>query len=187
MINSKYYRLVIGGEDYTEYFTFPFVVQRALDETLDFAVVDLPNTRRKEPFAPFTPVEIGRGEHAMSFIVAIDEVEEKIGANRYKHTVTVMEYTKETERILCGAKAFTNPLVRDYTDGQTYTLGLQVLPMTGNEDFFYFTDTTLQDPIRAGLTVSPVVNNGVLSVYADFGISQMAHAADTYTVDLYYS
>ena len=121
MINSKYYRLIIGGEDYTEYFTFPFVVQRALDETLDFAVVELPNTRRNEPFAPFTPVEIGRGEHAMSFIVAIDEVEEKIGANRYKHTVTVMEYTKETERILCGAKAFTNPLVRDYTDGKTFT------------------------------------------------------------------
>jgi hypothetical protein len=121
MINSKYYRLIIGGEDYTEYFTFPFMVQKALDETLDFAVVDLPNTRRKEPFAPFTPVEIGRGEHAMSFIVAIDEVEEKIGANRYKHTVTVMEYTKETERILCGAKSFTNPLVRDYTDGKTFT------------------------------------------------------------------
>jgi hypothetical protein len=121
MINSKYYRLMIGGEDYTEYFTFPFMVQRALDETLDFAVVELPNTRRKEPFAPFTPVEIGRGEHAMSFIVAIDDVEEKIGANRYKHTVTVMEYTKETERILCGAKSFTNPLVRDYTDGKTFT------------------------------------------------------------------
>lgn len=121
MINSKYYRLIIGGEDYTEYFTFPFVVQRALDESLDFAVVELPNTRRKTPFAPFTPVEIGRGEHAMSFIVAIDEVEEKIGANRFKHTVTVMEYTKETERILCGAKAFTNPIVRDYTDGKTFT------------------------------------------------------------------
>lgn len=187
MTNGKYYRLVIGGEDYTEYFTFPFVVQKALDETLDFAVVDLPNTRRKEPFAPFTPVEIGRGEHAMSFIVAIDEVEEKIGANRYKHTVTDMEYTKNTERIPCGAKAFTNPIVRDYTDGQTYALGLQVLPMVGNEDFFYFTDTTLQYPIKAGVTVSPVVNKGVLSVYADFGIAEMAHVADTYTVDLYYS
>ncbi|MBP3699675.1 MAG: hypothetical protein J6J01_09405 [Oscillospiraceae bacterium] len=187
MINIKYNRLIIGGEDYTDYFTFPFMVQKALDETLDFAVVELPYTRRKEPFAPFTPVEIGRGEHAMSFIVAIDEVEHKIGANRFKHTVTVMEYTKETERILCGAKAFTNPLVRDYADGQTYALGLQVLPLAGNEDFFYFTSTTLQDPIRAGLTASPVVNIGVLSVYADFGIAQMAHAADTYTVDLYYS
>ena len=187
MINTKYNRLIIGGEDYTEYFTFPFVVQKALDETLDFAVVELPLTRRKEPFAPFTPVEIGRGEHAMSFIVAIDEVEEKIGANRYKHTVTVMEYTKETERILCGAKAFTNPLVRDYTDGQTYALGLQVLPVLGNDEFFYFTQETILRPIRAGVTSTPVANKGILSVYADFGISQMAHTTETYTVDLYFS
>ena len=187
MTNRKWKHIEIGGEDYSQHLAFPFLIQKALDETLDSAVVELPNTRRKTPFAPFTPVEIGRGEHAMSFIVAIDEVEEKIGANRYKHTVTVIEYTKETERILCGAKAFTNPLVRDYTDGQTYALGLQVLPVTGNEDFFYFTDTTLQDPIKAGVTSTPVANKGVLSVYADFGISQMAHAADTYTVDLYFS
>ena len=187
MRNIKYNRLIIGGEDYTEFFTFPFMVQKALDESLDFAVVELPYTRRKEPFAPFTPVEIGRGEHAMSFIVAIDEVEENIGANRFKHTVTVMEYTKETERILCGAKAFTNPLVRDYTDGQTYALGLQVLPVLGNDEFFYFTQETINRPIRAGVTSTPVANKGVLSVYADFGISQMAHTTETYTVDLYFS
>lgn len=151
MINTKYNRLIIGGEDYTEYFTFPFVVQKALDETLDFAVVELPLTRRKDPFAPFTPVEIGRGEHAMSFIVAIDEVEEKIGANRYKHTVTVMEYTKETERILCGAKAFTNPLVRDYTDGKTFTYlrsyNLSDGGVFGND--LYKTET-LMSPVTVG-------------------------------------
>lgn len=187
MRNSKYSRLIIGGEDYSQYFTFPFMVQRALDETLDFAVVELPLTKRKEPFEPFTPVEIGAGEHAMSFIVAMDDVEEKIGANRYKHTVTVMEYTKETERILCGAKAFTHPLVRDYTDGQTYAVGLQVRPTELDEDFFYFGQTTIDDPIRGSLTRTPIANNGVLSVYSDFGISQMAHAQDTYTVDLYFS
>lgn len=156
MINIKYNRLIIGGEDYTEYFTFPFMVQKALDETLDFAVVELPNTRRKEPFTPFTPVEIGRGDHAMSFIVAIDEVEEKIGANRYKHTVTVMEYTKETERILCGAKAFTNPLVRDYTDGQTLTyLRTYNLYNGGTLGNIYRTEE-LVSPIVTGKTVIPI-------------------------------
>lgn len=187
MRNSKYSRLIIGGEDYSEFFTFPFMVQKALDETLDFAVVELPLTKRKDPFPPFTPVEIGTGEQAMSFIVAMDDVEEKIGANRYKHTVTVMENTKETERILCGAKAFTHPLVRDYTEGQTYAVGLQVLPMELDENFFYFSSTTINDPIRGILTRTPIANYGVLSVYADFGISQMAHASDTYTVDLYFS
>lgn len=160
MINGKYYRLIIGGEDYTEYFTFPFMVQKALDETLDFAVVELPNTRRKTPFAPFTPVEIGRGEHAMSFIVAIDEVEEKIGANRYKHTVTVMEYTKETERILCGAKAFTNPLVRDYTDGSVTAsvYWYDYVDSSGTKMVLRSTKyaTGLKTPINAGKkTISP--------------------------------
>ena len=156
MRNIKYNRLIIGGEDYTEYFTFPFMVQKALDETLDFAVVELPNTRRKEPFTPFTPVEIGRGERAMSFIVAMDEVEEKIGANRYKHTVTVMEYTKETERILCGAKAFTNPLVRDYTDGQTLTyLRTYNLYNGGTLGNIYRTEE-LVSPIVTGKTVIPL-------------------------------
>lgn len=187
MRNSKYSRLIIGGEDYSEFFTFPFMVQKALDETLDFAVVELPLTKRKEPFQPFTPVEIGTGEQAMSFIVAMDDVEEKIGVHRFKHTVTVMECTKETERILCGAKAFTHPLVRDYTEGQTAAVGLQVSPMVGNEDFFYFSQTTISDPFMGSLTRTPVVDKGVLSVYADFGINGMPNVLDTYVVDVYFS
>lgn len=174
MINGKYYRLVIGGEDYTEYFTFPFMVQKALDESLDFAVVELPYTRRKEPFAPFTPVEIGRGEHAMSFIVAIDEVEEKIGANRFKHTVTVMEYTKETERILCGAKAFTNPLVRDYTDGAMRPCYL-FLPKIGDLAWFDYPipDSGFEPELmKAGSFSSPIIRGSMtfypFSSFVDF-------------------
>ena len=179
MINSKYYRLIIGGEDYTEYFTFPFMVQRALDESLDFAVVELPNTRRKTPFAPFTPVEIGRGEHAMSFIVAIDEVEEKIGANRFKHTVTVMEYTKETERILCGAKAFTNPLVRDYTDGKTLVRGILSAFYQDKGDSYEYEITTYDNIPVATMYKSPI-NDDNITIYADdFGIGLGAVSAAT--------
>jgi hypothetical protein len=177
MTNSKYYRLVIGGEDYTEYFTFPFVVQKALDETLDFAVVDLPNTRRKEPFAPFTPVEIGRGEHAMSFIVAIDEVEEKIGANRYKHTVTDMEYTKNTERIMCGAKAFTNPLVRDYTDGNTLVRGVLCAFYQDRGDSYEY-EITSYNNLPVGTLYRSPINDDDITIYADdFGIGLGAISA----------
>lgn len=177
MINGKYYRLIIGGEDYTEYFTFPFVVQKALDETLDFAVVDLPNTRRKTPFAPFTPVEIGRGEHAMSFIVAIDEVEEKIGANRFKHTVTVMEYTKETERILCGAKAFTNPLVKDYTDGNTLVRGVLCAFYQDKGDSYEY-EITSYNNLPVGTLYRSPINDDDITIYADdFGIGLGAISA----------
>lgn len=121
MRNRKYQKLTIGGVDYSQYFHFPFMVQRALDESLDFAVIELSNTPIKEPFKPFMNVVIGSGDTALTFITAQDDVEERFGTGLYKHTITVMEKTKETERIICGAKAFTNPLVRDYTDGQTKT------------------------------------------------------------------
>ena len=169
MINIKYNRLIIGGEDYTEYFTFPFMVQKALDETLDFAVVELPNTRRKEPFTPFTPVEIGRGEHAMSFIVAMDEVEEKIGANRYKHTVTVMEYTKETERILCGAKAFTNPLVRDYADGKglVFAIPCEVYGIKSDRTEYSAVKSDTDYSLYMSSQYFSPVHNGEVAVYRD--------------------
>lgn len=195
MINSKYYRLIIGGEDYTEYFTFPFVVQRALDETLDFAVVELPNTRRKTPFAPFTPVEIGRGEHAMSFIVAIDEVEEKIGANRFKHTVTVMEYTKETERILCGAKAFTNPLIKNYIDGATrpYYLFLPRI-FTNSDGTFDYTvpdDGFIKYQAKEGSFLSPIKENSltVFSVSSAIDAESLigSDTIKSITVKVYYN
>lgn len=118
MRNRKYSKLTIGGVDYSRYFHFPFMVQRALDESLDFAVIELSNTRIKDPFKPFQTVVIGSGDTALTFITAQDEVEEKFGTGLYKHTITVMEKTKETERIICGAKAFTNPLVRDYVEAK---------------------------------------------------------------------
>lgn len=119
MRNSKYSTVMIGGVDYSRYFKFPFVVQKTLDESLDFAVIELHHMRQRNPFKPFTPVTLGDTTGSLSFIVASDEVTEIYGTGLYKHIVTVMEKTKETERIMCGAKAFTNPLVRDYTDGQT--------------------------------------------------------------------
>jgi hypothetical protein len=89
------------------------MVQKSLDEQLDFAVVELFNTPIKEPFKPFSAVSVG----SMDFILSDDQVQEYVGTGLYKHTITLIEETKEAERIICGAKSFTNPLVRDYTEG----------------------------------------------------------------------
>ena len=179
MTNRKWKHIEIGGEDYSQYLAFPFLIQKALDETLDFAVVELPNTRRKEPFAPFTPVEIGRGEHAMSFIVAIDEVSTAYGTNRYKHTITVMEATKATERIMCGAKAFTNPLVRDYTDGKTFVRGILSAFYQDKGDSYEYEITTYDNIPVATMYKSPI-NDDNITIYADdFGIGLGAVSAAT--------
>ncbi len=148
MRNCKYQKLTIGGVDYSQYFRLPFMVQDALDESLGFAVVELINTPFKDPFKPFQDVVIGSGSTARTFITAQDEVEERLITRLYKHTITVIEITKETERIICGAKAFTNPLVRDYTEAQisarliTYTYSR----MDGNDIIFKISDPDKEYP-----------------------------------------
>lgn len=129
--NQKYSTILIGGVDYGDYFRFPCMVNKALDESLDFAQIELHHMRRKDPFKPFTPVVMGQGSSALSYIVAVDEVTALHGTRLYKHVLTLMEQTKETERIMCGAKAFTNPLVRDYSDGKTLVYGWFVEPYSG--------------------------------------------------------
>lgn len=115
MRNAKHTSILIGGVDYSRYLRLPLTIQRTLNEQLDSAVVELHNTRKSKPFAPFLPVSLG-GE---TYILAEDVVTEVVGRNLYKHSLTLIEKTKEAERIICGAKAFTTPLVRDYTDGAT--------------------------------------------------------------------
>ena len=165
MRNSKYSTVMIGGEDYSQYFKFPFVVQKTLDESLDFAVIELHHLSFKTPFKPFTPVTLGDETGLLSFIVASDEVEEIYGTGRYKHTVTVMEQTKETERIMCGAKAFTNPLVRDYTDGQTLVQAILCnFYQDKGEQYEY--EITREVPAMADKFRSPL-NSDKIQIHAD--------------------
>lgn len=158
--NQKYSTVLIGGVDYGAYFRFPCMVNKALDESLDFAQIELHHMRRKDPFKPFTPVVMGQGASALSYIVAVDEVTSIHGTGLYKHVVTLMEQTKETERIMCGAKAFTNPLVKDYTDGQTYTYVRSYDLSDGG---------VLSDPLyRTSGIVSPVVAGKITIPVSDF-------------------
>lgn len=115
MRNSKYARLTIGGVDYSAYLRLPLTAQQTLNEQLDSAVVELTATPLPAPLKPFLPVLLGDKE----YILAEDVVTEKIGQRLYTHTLTLIEPTKEAERIICGAKAFTRPVVKDYTDGNT--------------------------------------------------------------------
>ena len=156
MRNRKYGTVIIDGVDYWENFKFPFVVQKTLDESLDFAVVELHGMTRKEPFKPFTQAIIGEGDTAMSFVVSYDEVTEVFGTGLYKHEVTVIEKTKETERIMCGAKAFTNPLVRDYSDGKTPAYLVAYNLHNGGTFGTVFRASELSTPTVTGKLVIPL-------------------------------
>lgn len=115
MRNRKYTHITVGGVDYSAYMRTPLTIQQTLNEQLDSAVVELLNTPFSEPLKPFSPVVLGD----MTYILAEDSVTEYIGQGLYKHSLTLIEQTKEAERIICGAKAFTRPLVHEYTDGET--------------------------------------------------------------------
>ena len=115
MRNRRYTSIKVGGVDYSAYLHTPLTIQRTLNEQLDSASVELVNTPFREPLKPFLPVSLG-GE---TYILADDTVTEVLGRGLYKHSLTLIEETKEAERIICGAKAFTAPLVHDYTDGAT--------------------------------------------------------------------
>lgn len=115
MRNSKYAHITIGGVGYSAYLRLPLTAQQTLNEQLDSAVVELTATPLPEPLKPFSRVLLGDTE----YILADDTVTEKIGQRLYTHTLTLIEPTKEAERIICSAKAFTRPLIRKYTDGNT--------------------------------------------------------------------
>lgn len=111
-------RLKIGDEIYTGKMSAPLTVQTTLNDTLDSAQFILPYLQRAEPFEPMTDVELQIGEsEAVTWLLADDQVQEIVGTGRYTHTVTLVEYTKITERILMEAKSFTNPLITDYAEG----------------------------------------------------------------------
>lgn len=116
--NGYLSNIVIDGENYTKYFTFPFTVQNTLDESLDSAMIQLSNMKRKEPFKPFTDAELGTdADGRIDMLVANDEVTEVFGRGLYNHQITLIEPTKLLERYVMSAKAFTNHTVRNYANG----------------------------------------------------------------------
>lgn len=162
MRNKAYNNITINSVDYSNYLRLPLMVQKSLDEQLDFAVVELFNTPIKEPFKPFSAVSVG----SMDFILSDDQVQEHVGTGLYKHTITLIEETKEAERIICGAKAFTNPLVRDYTEGAALVYGWQLVPPNNNPGSDIRSQTIIGD-VRSNHLRSPMDEQPM--IYLDFG------------------
>lgn len=125
-------KITVSGVDQTPHLLLPFTSRRTLDKSLDTAVVSLYGLEQKTPYKPFTAVSVGDED----YILADDSVTEVIGKNRYKHTLTLVEKTKELERIVIGGKSFTVPQVTDYADGNTpantYTVGTNVFTFAQN-------------------------------------------------------
>ena len=167
--------ITIGGKDYSKHLAHPVTIQRTLNEQLDTAMLNLMFTRAKTPFQPFTSAVFEEDGVRTEFVVAIDNVKEIFGRELYNHEITLIEETKLTERILCEAKAFTQPIVKDYNGGQSpapYTIyyydgGTVTAAGSGT-----LPADTLQTPVAASSTIEIPFNGrmlaaGVYSVLRD--------------------
>lgn len=148
-------RVSIGGQDFTKFATIPLTVQNTLNDTLDSAQVSLHNMKRAEPFEPMTDAVLTVNGVDTAYKVAGDEVLEVFGACLYSHTVTLIEYTKESERLIMEAKAFTRPKIPDYSDGQT-----DVTVYLWEEDTALGTDGTLIGSDTSSAFSSPILKGG---------------------------
>lgn len=148
-------RVSIGGQDFTKFATVPLTLQNTLNDTLDSAQVSLHNMKRSEPFEPMTDAVLTVNGVDTAYKVAGDEVLEVFGAGRYSHTVTLIEYTKEAERLIMEAKAFTRPKIPDYSDGQT-----DVTVYLWEEDTALGTDGTLIGSDTSSAFSSPILKGG---------------------------
>lgn len=148
-------RISIGGQDFTKFATVPLTLQNTLNDTLDSAQVSLHNMKRSDPFEPMTDAVLTVNGVDTAYKVAGDEVLEVFGAGRFSHTVTLIEYTKEAERLIMEAKAFTRPKIPDYSDGQT-----DVTVYLWEEDTALGTDGTLIGSDTSSAFASPILKGG---------------------------
>lgn len=148
-------RVSIGGQDFTKFATVPLTLQNTLNDTLDSAQVSLHNMKRSEPFEPMTDAVLTVNGVDTAYKVAGDEVHEVFGAGRFSHTVTFIEYTKEAERLIMEAKAFTRPKIPDYSDGQT-----DATVYLWEEDTALGTDGTLIGSDTSSAFASPILKGG---------------------------
>lgn len=148
-------RVSIGGQDFTKFATLPLTLQNTLNDTLDSAQVSLHNMKRSEKFEPMTDAVLTVNGVDTAYKVSGDEVLEVFGAGRYSHTVTFIEYTKEAERLIMEAKAFTRPKIPDYSDGQT-----DVTVYLWEEDTALGTDGTLIGSDTSSAFASPILKGG---------------------------
>lgn len=155
-------KIIIDGKDYSRYLTLPVTVQKTLNEQLDTGMLTLAFMPVKAPFKPFLPVTFEEDGVSSNFLIAADDVKEVFGRKRYHHTITLIEETKSTERILCEAKAFTQPLVRDYADGSTIAEYKQYEEKLTTDGYVY--KLTGEGGLYDGRMFSPIKYSGTLEI-----------------------
>lgn len=132
------YKILINGEDVTDYVPLPITEQISLDESLDMGVVRLCYTDKKEPYRPLTNVEViisipnqYVAPRHLYFFISSDEVTEVVQTGQYNHSLLLVEQTKWLERFIGRTKTVTNPLVKviDPTEPQ----GKRIITTTQNK------------------------------------------------------
>lgn len=185
--NEKYLQITVGGVDYSEHFTFPFVIQSTGTEQLDTAIITLSFLKTDAKFAPFTPVSLGGGKY--SYFVANDAVKEVFGRKRWHHELTLIDSTKQTERVLMESKAFTQPLVSDFAEAPKNAKCYKYSALNDNgNNTISATDYELIE-IKDNTYKTPVKRpNDFFHLYSVNDFSDNVSVADSYkvTVSLYY-
>lgn len=115
MIKLK--KLLIDGQDYTDYAVWTLQGQETLDESLDLNYIELKGTKIETPFKPFLDVDIqiddGKYGFRIQRLVESDTVTEIIGNKTYNHDLLFIEETKWLERLFVE-KTVRQPLIHDY-------------------------------------------------------------------------
>lgn len=172
-MNSKYLRIEIGGVDYSRYMSAPITIQETGTEQLATAMVTLANMPTEAKFKPFTPVKIGGDKYA--FLVANDSVKKIVGRGRWNHELTLIDTTKESERVLMSAKSFSQPF--------------EVVSLKNPVPARVFDGKTTATPAKSGSYVTPIPYTGKFQIYsftAVTGISDTNFYNSHASIYLYY-
>lgn len=188
--NQKQLRIEIGGVDYSEHLSFPFVLQDTGNEQLKTAIVTLSNMPTDAKFPPFTAVNLCGGKY--EYVIANDSVKEVFGRKRWNHELTLIDSTKATERVLMEAKAFTQPLVLDYLANQQKASCFQAIIVNDEGAYDIGIDELMNYEITNNTFVTPSQAPTIGESYRAFAIDEFCNdkrTAQSYkiNVSVYYS
>lgn len=139
----------IDNHEYTV--TLPFTQVNTHEGGLNTASIEIRNTDVKTPFQPFTRCTFN-GE---CWVIDNDRVTYHQAIGKYTHAITLVEEIKELEKVLCGAKSVSYPIMNG--------AALQVTP-TVDQAIFDNLSGAVQPFEDNNLTFTPDYSGGVLEI-----------------------
>lgn len=110
------FKVMIGNEDVSDYCIYPINFQFTLDDALDQAYIELRNSPVTDAYDPFTFVSTKLYPQLTEYTwyISVDNcvVNQKTGLANHK--ILLIEETKILERVICRAKSFVRPLIKQY-------------------------------------------------------------------------